>query len=275
MHLCLTCRPCCQVQVPGAQSGATLPVKAWQGYSTTTSASTSSFGSGSGSGVAGAVSSTIVLRFFSSLRFCSSRRWRRSAMSGWSAKKIVQPMFSSKPRGRSLRSWASITCSSIFMAARSPQISRDELAQLLGGRSLVNHHHQHLPVGLHSNLIPLGSITGSSFVSVGAPATEAPRHQELSQRSHQANTPPLVATVRGHRPRKSSVNSACCTFGLPSVTNIDATRNAIFWSVLQPMIQSTATSELAIARSGCVIDAKSTGFEQICDPFWRPWSAQL
>ena len=56
------------------------------GHSTTTSVSSSSFGSGSGGGVAGAVSSTIVLNFFSSLCLCSSRRWRHSAMSRWSAK---------------------------------------------------------------------------------------------------------------------------------------------------------------------------------------------
>ena len=65
------------------------------------------------------------------------------------------------------------------------KINVDELAQLLGGRSLVNHH-EHLPVGLHSNLIPVARITVFSlFLLVHLP----PRHRDTKNCSREAIKP--------------------------------------------------------------------------------------
>ena len=130
-------------------SGASL----WRtiGHSTTTSAASSSFGSGFGGGVAGAVFSSIVLRFFSSfhhVRMVRKRKFNQCFLQG-----IVVGAFDH-----------GVDHLLEYLHARTlPKINRDEPAQLLGGRSLVNHHHQHLFVGLHSNLMPIARITGSSL----------------------------------------------------------------------------------------------------------------
>ena len=256
VQLCLTCRPYCQVQVSGAHSGATLPVEALQGTPQRRLPRAPTLA------LALAVASPVLSRppspcaFFSSLRLCSSRRWRRSAISGLSANYCSTNVFF-KALWSEPSIMASITCSSIFMAGPSPKSTEIVLTHLLGGRSLVNHHHQHLPLGLHSNLIPIARITGSSlFLLVHLP----PQHRDTRNCPREATRP-----MRHHwLPRFEATDTPrdACSVCRRSRTSVQ--HEMLFWvcaPAIDPVDGNFRTRHRSLGL--CVINAKSTGFEQM------------
>ena len=234
------------------------------GHSTTTSAASSSFGSGFGGGVAGAVSSSIVLRFFSSfhhVRMVRKRKFNQCFVQG-----IVVGAFDH-----------GVDHLLEYLHAHTlPKINRDEPAQLLGGRSLVNHHHQHLFVDFHSNLMPIARITGSSlFLLMHLPH----QHRDTRNCPREAirtNAPPLVATVRGHRRASPPLTPrVACSVFRRSRTSVQ--HDMLFFFVCAPSNDQVDGNFRTRHRSLrlCVINAKSTGLEQIVDPLPRPWFAQM